>query len=82
MSADRFAKCWERYSEKVLPRGAGEVQVTETRRAFYAGGTALFYAVMAMLEPGSEPTEADMRAMTALRDELDAFAAALVAGRA
>jgi len=28
---------WESYQRNVIPKGAGEVQVQETRRAFFAG---------------------------------------------
>jgi hypothetical protein len=32
---------WKSYKKMVIPEGATETQVTETKRAFYAGATAI-----------------------------------------
>lgn len=34
---DFLRKDWEEYLEKVVPKSASSVQITETRRAFFAG---------------------------------------------
>lgn len=73
---------WRSYAEMVLPFGASDIQRQECRRAFYAGGQALLGGIMGMLDPGVEPTEADLDKMTALSAELEQFAADLAAGRA
>jgi len=36
---------WMDYRLKVLPDGAGPVQIQETRKAFYAGAVAIWRAV-------------------------------------
>lgn len=39
MNPHVLARAWESYRAKVLPPDAPDVQVVETRRAFYAGAT-------------------------------------------
>lgn len=65
-------KCWDSY-RALLPKDAGEVQIRETRQAFYGGAAILFEAIMRTLDPGSEPTDADMRRMSDIQKELDEF---------
>jgi hypothetical protein len=48
-------------------------QLTEMRMAFFAGAQHLFAALMDILEPGEEPTEADLKRMNMINDELGAF---------
>lgn len=79
--SERFAHKWDHYAAH-LPPGAGEVQKRETRRAFYAGGWALFDVIMRGLDPEAEPTDADFDRLTELRRELERFAADVEAGRA
>lgn len=64
---------WLAYRLKVVPASAGQVQVEETRRAFYAGAQQLFASIMVMLDPGAEPTDADDRRMEAIDNELREF---------
>lgn len=80
--SDRFGAAWRDYHAKVIPPTAGEVQIQETRRAFYAGATALLMLLMKQLEPGSEPTAKDLAMMDALEQELLTFALDLKTGRA
>jgi hypothetical protein len=40
------------------------------RHAFYAGAIVLFQSILAMLDPGEEPTAADLKRMDALDQEL------------
>lgn len=63
---------WDSY-RRLLPADAGEVQVNETRQAFYAGAAILFRTIMVTLDPETEPTEADLARMAELQAELDAF---------
>ncbi len=58
----------------VINKEAGTVQRSEMRLAFWAGATTLFYAIMRMLDPGKERTEADLAKMDALHKEVEAFA--------
>lgn len=64
---------WRGYELAVLPEGVSQIQVNETRVAFFAGAQHLFWSIMGILEPDAEPTEADMRRMSAINDELEAF---------
>lgn len=67
-----LAALWASYRQEVLPQGAGEVQIVETRRAFYAGAAGLFYAIMRNLDPDAEPTERDLAMVSDLAQELEA----------
>jgi len=64
---------WLSYRKEVIPKDAGGVQIEECRRAFYGGAVALFNAVMTMLDPQVEATEADLQKMQDLQEELAAF---------
>lgn len=73
---------WSSYSANVLPEDAGDVQVQETRRAFYAGAASMLRLVTTGLDEGSEATEADLQRLTDIDDEVQAFADDVKAGRA
>ena len=65
---------WLDYAAKVIPPGAPRVQVTESRRAFYAGARALLAGMVEVLgTEDKEPTQADMATMDAIQAELDQF---------
>jgi len=78
----RLAEQWATYRERVVPPTAGQLQVQESRRAFYAGAEAFFRVCMRGLEPGTEPTEEDFGLMEALDAELREFARDVAEGRA
>jgi hypothetical protein len=63
----------------VVPADAPEIQIKETRQAFYAGASILFTVLTmpGVLDPGDEPTDADMQKMADLQAEIDAFGAGL-----
>jgi hypothetical protein len=61
---------WEKYLRQVMPSGAGAVQIEETRRAFYAGGFAVFSAFLA-LDDDDEP--AAMLKLDKLKAEFEAY---------
>jgi len=65
---------WELY-RKVIPAQASEVQVTETRTAFYAGASYLFAQMMLRLDPDKDkdPTDGDMAVLDGIHEELMAF---------
>ena len=71
----RLEQEWLSYRAKVIPAGAGEVQVEESRRAFYAGAASLYGVVMNMLDPVLETTENDVQRMEDLQNELLEFGA-------
>lgn len=64
---------WKGYRDMVVPKDADEIQVRETRLAFYAGASVLFETLMLALDSGDEPTDADMQRMADLQAEIDAF---------
>lgn len=68
----RIEKEWALYST-LIPMGAAESQVRETKRAFYGGAQTLLAIIMRMLDPGTEPTEADLRKMDEIDRELRDF---------
>ena len=56
-----------------IPVDAPQVQLDEMRIAFFAGAQHLFASIVAMMDPGAEPTEADLARMDQIKDELDSF---------
>jgi hypothetical protein len=71
--AKRIEAAWESYRQRVIPHGASQVQITETRNGFYAGALSLFSAIMTTLDPGDEATDADLQVMAEIQTELDSF---------
>ncbi len=43
------------------------------RKLFFLGAEHVFTTIVAIMEPGAEPTEADMRRMSQIHAELEAF---------
>jgi hypothetical protein len=64
---------WQSYRKMVIPGDASPVQIRETKQAFYAGASLLWYALMATLDADAEPTEADMRRMDSINKEIEAY---------
>ena len=50
-------------------------QLHQMRMAFFAGAQHLMGSMMTALDPGAEPTEADMRRMGLIAGELETFIA-------
>lgn len=74
-----IGEAWLKYSHAILdPIRADRIQRLETRRAFYAGASALLGSVMGELTPGDEPTEPDMDMMEDIQYELDEFVRSVV----
>lgn len=64
---------WAGFCLAVMPKGASQIQIDEMRKAFFAGAQHLFTSIMCILEPDAEPTENDLRRMTQIHEELEAF---------
>jgi len=64
-------KAWEEYRRMVLPASVSEVQLTETRKAFYAGASILFSLIT--IHAGTEDEEKDVAFLNALSAEVDTF---------
>lgn len=56
-----------------VPPNAPAVQLDEMRMAFMAGALHLFSSIMTILDPGLDETEADLRRMGQINQELEAF---------
>src|SRR6266478_6473509 len=54
---------WRSYELIVLDPNASDIQLKETRIAFFAGAQHLWGSVMGILDPGAEPTDKDMARM-------------------
>lgn len=76
-----IAQLWDSYEQEVIPAGAGETQVQECRRAFYAGASA---ALRSVLEIGEDTVSEDqgVDVLEQLTDECLAFMRAVAEGRA
>lgn len=62
---------WIEYSTKIIPKNAERTQRIETKRAFYAGASHLFYAINSVLTEDREPTEEDLQNMQNIYEELE-----------
>lgn len=70
----RIQEEWEKFHDRVMPLGAGEIQRRETRRAFFAGAAALFSILNRNVEGGSgEPTADEMAVMDDLSEEIQEY---------
>lgn len=58
----------------IIPPDASETQVSEMRTAYMGGAQHLLATMMAVLDPDSDPTPADLRRMSLIDLELRAFA--------
>lgn len=65
---------WVSLRHAAIPPEASQAQLDGMRDAFFAGAQHLFASIMTILDPGDEePTEADMKRMSQIADELDKF---------
>ena len=71
---------WRDYFRLIGLHGASDVQIRETRRAFYAGAAFLLRTMMARFDGGTEPTEADLKMMNEIDEELTEWADQLAQG--
>lgn len=72
---------WVGFRLAVVTPSAGAVQLQEMRLAFFAGAQHLFASIMSILDPGEEPTDADMARMDSIKVELDKFLAEIMSGK-
>ena len=70
MNKKYIAMGWESYRKHVLPADAPEIQIKECKQAFFSGGAILYTAIMNVLSPGQEPTEADVQILEDLHAEV------------
>lgn len=72
---------WRAYELLTGLQDAPAVQRRECRKAFFLGAQHLFACVVSMLDPGTEPTDKDLKRMDLLDKELKQFLAELQQGR-
>lgn len=77
-----MAAVWQGYAKHVMPPDAPPIQTQESRRAFYAGAQGLLGIVMKFLDPGEDPTDADLERFGKVVDELQRFADDVLEGKA
>lgn len=65
------------FAHFVIAKDAPAIQQQEMRLAFMAGAEHLFSSIMAIMDPGTEPTDADLRRMDLISTEIDGWRAAL-----
>lgn len=61
-----------------IPKDARPEQVEDMRFAFMCGAEHLFSSMMSGLDPGEEPTDADMRRLDLIGREIDEWRAKLL----
>jgi hypothetical protein len=69
---------WVSLRASVISPDAPDDQLREMRMAFFAGAQHLFGSIMTILDPGAEPTEADIKRMDDINNELNQFLAVMV----
>jgi hypothetical protein len=69
----RLEAKWLSYRTVVIPKDAGELQVRESRRAFYAGAGALLETILGFLGSGDEPSEQELASMDQIANEIREF---------
>jgi hypothetical protein len=71
----RVEDAWRAYRALVVDGRETSVDAGDVELAFKAGAVVLFHTVLRMLDPGTEPTDRDLRNMDRLNAELEAFTA-------
>lgn len=66
---------WIGFRLAVVPKDAPPIQLSEMKMAFMAGAMHVFTAMMGVLDEGTEETEADMRRLSLVHEELEKFGA-------
>lgn len=64
---------WASLRATCMAADAPDDQVREMRMAFMAGAQHVFASVMEVMDPGDEPSEADLKRMDLIDAELRAF---------
>jgi hypothetical protein len=65
---------WQGMRIMVLSSDVPDAQLVEMRKIFFAGAQHLFASIMAIMEEGAEPTDADLQRMELIHKELEGFA--------
>lgn len=66
---------WQAYRMLSIPPNAPDIQVSESRLAYFFGAQHLLASIVGVLDSGAEPTADDLRRIELISNELDAFIA-------
>ena len=64
---------WVGFRLAVIPPDAPAIQLEECKMAFFAGSLHLFSSMMTIMDPEAEPTDADLKKMSLIHEELERF---------
>lgn len=64
---------WKGYELTCMHPAAPAIQRAECRMAFFAGAQHLFGSIMTILDPEAEPTDNDLKRMSAIAAELERY---------
>ena len=64
---------WQALRAMAISRDASEAQLSDLRIAFFSGAQHVFGSMMSMLDEDKEPTEADIKRMELIHQELEEF---------
>jgi len=64
---------WVGYRLAVMSPDAPPIQLEECKLAFFAGSHHLFASMMTIMDPGAEPTDADLKKMEMINEEMQKF---------
>lgn len=68
-----IARAWQSYKQTALAFAADELASRDSEMAFKAGSATLFWLLMKVLDPGDEPSDADLAKMDDLSREIEDF---------
>lgn len=70
----KFDVEWQNYRKLAVPPNAGVAQVSETKRAFFAGASSVITILAGSWDPSkTEPTDEDTKSLENVWKELDEF---------
>lgn len=78
----RLEAQWQEYRREVIPTRAPEVQIRESKRAFFAGAWAFYSTLMNNVSHAPQETPDDLGLMESLHYEMVEFAEAMKTGKA
>lgn len=64
---------WVGLRHVAVPVDAGKEQLDDMKVAFFAGAMHVFSSMMTVLDPGTEPTNDDLRRLSQIHEELAEF---------
>jgi hypothetical protein len=64
---------WVIMQTMIMPPDASQAQIDDMRMAYMAGAQHLFSSMISIMDPGEEPTDADLNRMDLIHRELEAW---------